>query len=98
MHGLIGKIPLSFEWMIPGSAQPVYDNSFHHTKLGEKEWEAIGEELHKRKARMSLAYVPAWVDDGDSSRGELEIDGQTASRALGNIYPSPLVKYTRKLG
>src|SRR5688572_8585403 len=44
---------------------------------------------------MSLAYVPAWVDDGDSSRGELEIDGQIASRALGNIYPSPSVKYKK---
>ena len=58
----------------------------------------IGEELYKRKARMSLAYVPAWVDDGDSSRGELEVDGQTVSRSPGNIYPSPLVKYIKTDG
>lgn len=79
----------------PGSAQPVYDNSFQHTKLGEKEWEAIGEELYKRKGRMSLAYVSAWVDDGNSSRGQLEIDKEPVSRALGNVYPSPLVKYIK---
>ena len=79
----------------PGSAQAVHDDSFHNTKLGEKEWAIIGEELYKRKARISLAYVSAWVDDGDSSRGLLEIDGQPVSRIAGNIYPSPLVKYTK---
>ena len=79
----------------PGSAQAAYDDSFHNTKLGEKEWEAIGEELYKREARMSLAYVPAWVDDGDDLRGQLEIDGQSVSRVPGNIHPSPLVKYVK---
>ncbi len=79
----------------PGSAQAAHDDSFHNTKLGEKEWEAIGEELYKREARMSLAYVPAWVDDGDKLRGQLEIDGQSVSRVSGNIYPSPLVKYMK---
>lgn len=79
----------------PGSAQTVHDNSFHTTKLGEKEWSIIGEELYKRKARMSLAYVSAWVDDGDDSRGQLEIDGQNVSRVPGKVYPSPLVKYIK---
>ncbi|HKO81229.1 MAG TPA: hypothetical protein VJU78_12575 [Chitinophagaceae bacterium] len=82
----------------PGSAQAVHDNSFHTTKLGEGEWSIIGEELYKRNARMSLAYVPAWVDDGDSSRGELEVAGQMVSRLPGNIYPSPLVKYNKAAG
>ena len=81
----------------PGSAQAVHDNSFHSTKLGEKEWETIGEELDKRKARMSLAYVPAWVDDGDGSRGQLEIESQHVSRVLGHVYLSPLVKYIKNV-
>jgi hypothetical protein len=68
----------------PGSPQAVYDASFHTTKLGKEEWDMIGEELHKRNARMSLAYVPAWVDDGDGSRGELEVAGQMVSRSPGN--------------
>ncbi len=82
----------------PGSGQAVHDNSFCTTKLAEEEWSMIGQELSKRKARMSLAYVPAWVDDGNSSRGELEVAGQTVSRSPGNIYPSPLVKYSKAIG
>lgn len=44
---------------------------------------------------MSLAYVSAWVDDGDGSRGRLEIEGQNVSRVPGKVYPSPLVKYIK---
>ena len=94
-----------FEWentMIlrmddPGSSQPVHDNSFHTTKLSEKEWDLIGEALLQKDARMSLAYVPAWTDDGDSTRGQLEIDGHRVSRTAGYIYPSPLVRYHKNL-
>lgn len=94
-----------FEWkntMIlrmddPGSSQAVHDNSFQTTKLGEKEWDLIGKALVERNARMSLAYVPAWVDDGDSTRGQLEIDGWPVDRVAGNIYPSPSVKYHKNL-
>ncbi|WP_276502529.1 hypothetical protein [Terrimonas pollutisoli] len=94
-----------FEWkntMIlrmddPGSSQPVHDNSFQTAKLGEEEWDLIGQTLLERNARMSLAYVPAWVDDGDSTRGRLEIDGLPTVRTAGNIYPSPSVKYYKNL-
>ena len=94
-----------FEWkntMIlrmddPGSSQPVHDNSFQTTKLGEVEWELIGEALFQKDARMSLAYVPAWTDDGDNSRGQLEIDGHPVLRTAGDIYPSPSVKYHKNL-
>ena len=94
-----------FEWentMIlrmddPGSSQPVHDNSFLTTKLGEKEWDLIGKALVQKDARMSLAYVPAWTDDGDNSRGQLEIDGHPVSRTAGYIYPSPVVRYHKNL-
>ena len=94
-----------FEWkntMIlrmddPGSSQPVHDNSFQTAKLSEKEWDLIGEALLERKARMSLAYVPAWVDDGDRARGRLEIEGLPPVRTAGAIYPSPSVKYYKNL-
>lgn len=94
-----------FEWkdtMIlrmddPGSSQAVHDNSFKTTKLSEKDWNYIGEELSKRQARVSLAYVPAWVDDGDCNRGVLEINGRPVARIPGNIYPSPSVKYYKNL-
>jgi len=95
-----------FEWkntMIlrmddPGSSQPVHDNSFQTTKLGELEWDLIGEALFQKDARMSLAYVPAWTDDGNSSRGQLEIDEQPVERVAGNIYPSPSVLYRKYIG
>ena len=94
-----------FEWentMIlrmddPGSSQSVHDNSFHTTKLGEEEWDLIGKALTEKDARMSLAYVPAWTDDGDNSRGRLEIGGHPVSRTAGYIYPSPLVTYRKNL-
>ena len=38
------------------------------------------------------------MDDGNGSRGELEVAGQTVSRSPGNIYPSPLVKYSKANG
>jgi hypothetical protein len=81
----------------PGSSQPVHDNSVQTTKLREKEWDLIGEALLQKDARMSLAYVPAWTDDGDYSRGLLEIDGHPVSRTAGSIYRSPSVKYHKNL-
>jgi len=94
-----------FEWkntMIlrmddPGSSQPIHDDSFQTAKLNEEEWTLIGEALLQKGARLSLAYVPAWADDGDNSRGQLEIDGHAVSRTAGDIYPSPSVKYHKNL-
>ncbi len=80
----------------PGSLQVVYDEQYQNSKLSERDWLSIGEELHKRNARMSLGYVCGWVDDGDSNRGELTIQGEQVLRIPGKVYSSPHVKYKSK--
>ena len=77
----------------PGSLEPVYNGLYQNTKLNEQEWEIIGRELKKKNARISLGYVPGWVDDGNAERGRLEVDGRLCSRIKGKIYLSHLVKY-----
>jgi hypothetical protein len=77
----------------PGSCEAVYHLNYRYEKLNEQEWKFIGEELRKRDGRISLGYVPAWVDDGDDTSGALSVEGSSVPRLKGNIHPSPLVKY-----
>ncbi|MDB5121547.1 MAG: hypothetical protein JWN56_2765 [Sphingobacteriales bacterium] len=77
----------------PGSSETVHHSRYQNTKLTELEWAVIGEELQKRNARMTLGYVPGWVDDGDDTLGNISINGKKPARRKGKIYPSPLVKY-----
>ena len=80
----------------PGSLEVVYNEAYQNTKLAEEDWCIIGEELKKRKARMSLGYVSGWVDDGNTERGELRVAGETPARIRGAVYPSPKVRYEKK--
>ena len=82
----------------PGGAQNVYLQQWCYPKLGETEWSAIGADLKRRNARMSLGYVAGWVDDGDPERGALQVKGQTPKRIPGQTYPSPLVQYEDRQG
>jgi hypothetical protein len=82
----------------PGGAQNVYSKSWSYPKLGEDDWASLGTELHQRNARLSIGYVAGWVDDGDATRGHLEVDGRKPPRVPGQVYPSPLVKYSDRAG
>ncbi len=77
----------------PGGAQNVYSREWSYRKLNEASWRAIGAEMERRRASLAIGYVGGWVDDGDSTRGTLTIDGREAIREPGKVYPSPLVKY-----
>src|SRR5439155_4697413 len=79
-------------------AQNVHLRSWSHAKLGEREWAAIGARLREQRARLSVAYVAGWVDDGDPARGVLEVAGQRPERVPGRVYPSPLVTYRDRAG
>jgi hypothetical protein len=76
----------------PGGAQNVFNRTWCYPKLGEAEWEAIGTDLARRDARISLAYVSGWTD-GDARRGRLFVQGQEVERVPGRTYPSPHVVY-----
>jgi len=82
----------------PGASASVHLRSWSYAKLGEPEWEAVGAALRVRGARLSVAYTPAWVDDGDARRGTLEVAGAPVARAAGAVHPSPLVTYVDRAG
>jgi hypothetical protein len=67
----------------PGSAETVHHQTYSHTKLESTEWNQIGSELEKRKARLSVGYVAGWVDDGDPNLGNLKGNKQPISRIPG---------------
>jgi hypothetical protein len=78
----------------PGSAESAYRAGWRYPKLGREAWSRIGDELRRRDARLSAAYVPAFVDDGDPARGRLEVAGRPAKRRAGAVHPSRAVRYT----
>src|SRR5262249_24274011 len=57
----------------PGGAQNIYSRSWCYPKLTVDTWAELGRDLAARQARLSIGYVSAWVDDGDSARGELTL-------------------------
>ena len=77
----------------PGGAQNVYSKHWSYPKLTASQYRAIGEILARRDARISLAYSPGFVDDGDHTRGRLLVDGTEPEREPGRVHPSPLVRY-----
>lgn len=82
----------------PGGAQNVYKRDWCYPKLDEAAWAAISADLSQRNARMSIGYVSGWVDDGDTQRGDLRVDGRISHRTRGAIYPAPTVEYRDKAG
>lgn len=82
----------------PGGAQNVHSRTWSYPKLGEAEWAAIGTDLGRRNARLSIGYVAGWVDDGDTARGALTVSGQRPARGPGRVHPSPLVSYQDRAG
>jgi len=82
----------------PGSASTAHLDSWAHRSLSASEWRAIAAELSRRQARMTVGYVPGWVDDGDPERGELFVGGEPVERVPARIHPSPLVAYRRLPG
>jgi hypothetical protein len=77
----------------PGSPESAYREGWRYPKLGREAWRRIGTELRARDARLSVAYVPAFVDDGDEVRGSLEVAGAPVARQAGAIHSSRAVRY-----
>jgi hypothetical protein len=77
----------------PGAAQNAYLQCWSYPELDESNWASIQGELRQREARLSIAYTPGWVDDGDPARGSLTVANHRPERGPGRIHPSPLVQY-----
>lgn len=82
----------------PGGAQNVWDSGWNYPKLDARQWAGIGTTLRRYKARLSVFYVPGWVDDGDPARGTLMVGGRAVPRRPGAVHPSPLITYTDSAG
>ncbi len=82
----------------PGGAQNVFLREWTYPKLDISDWLALGAELGRQQARLSAGYVSGWVDDGDSRRGTLSVEGKEVARVPGTVYPSPWVEYRDLLG
>lgn len=77
----------------PGGAQNVYSQQWSYSKLTGAQYRAAGEILARRDARISLAYSPGFVDDGDPERGRLLVEDVEPKREPGRVHPSALVRY-----
>jgi hypothetical protein len=82
----------------PGGAQNVHLDPWSYTELDPATWRGVAALLRQHAARLSVAAVPAWVDDGDATRGELLVAGSAAERAPGRIHPSWVVRYRDRGG
>lgn len=82
----------------PGGAQNVHSLSWSHRKLDRSAWRELSTDLTSRGARLSIGYVPGWVDDGNAIRGKLRVDTQSVPRRAGEVYPSALVEYLELAG
>lgn len=82
----------------PGSAEAALHRSWAHPRLQSNAWSLLGDELARRDARMSIGYVAGWVDDGDETRGHLEVDGRRLQRTPGRVHPSTRIRYSDLAG
>jgi hypothetical protein len=82
----------------PGGAQNVHASEWRYPKLDERDWAAVAAELRRHDARLSIAYTPGWLDDGDEQRGRLIVDGRPALREAGAVWDSPRVVYEAAAG
>jgi hypothetical protein len=78
----------------PGSASNMYLEGFIYPEMTVKQWQMVEMTLAKHNAQMTIAYIPAWLDDGDPERGELWINGIPIKKRIpGTIYLSSRVRY-----
>jgi hypothetical protein len=81
----------------PGSVVNAYLESWTFPTLKNSIWSGVDQILSDMNAKMSIGYVPAWVDDGEKTRGTLWVEGQEVkNRTLGQVYPSWEVVYETK--
>ena len=53
----------------------------------------MGMRLRERQARLTVGYIPGWVDDGNTASGRVSVNKRRVRRVPGRVHPSPLVQY-----
>jgi hypothetical protein len=83
----------------PGSCERVHLKRFSPGVVSKGVWLEILEILKAERAHLNIAHVPQWVDDGNSSKGELRYQGKTVkNRIAGKHYHSWEVIYSKSGG
>lgn len=80
----------------PGNGERVYLSSYDAEVLTRQEWQQLLEYLQSIKARLSVMYVPAFLDDANTDNGRLYVDQQEVhERKAGTLYPSHRVRFEK---
>ena len=77
-----------------GSSERTHLEGFNPGILSKDQWRELTGSIRDHNAHLNVAYVPGWVDDGDTGRGRLEYQGEPiANRRPGALYNSWEVEY-----
>ncbi len=80
----------------PGSCERVYLKGYNDGVMTREAWGALFKILKRHDAHLSIAYVPQWVDDGDTDKGILIHKGKVVeSRTAGMHYNSWELTYSK---
>ena len=83
----------------PGTCERVYLKGWDTEILDKKDWQGIINLIKKYDSRLSVMYIPLWVDDGNLDNGRLYVKGkEITNRKGGEIYQSRDVKFVRNIG
>jgi len=82
----------------PGGSQNVHLEPFAYRELGPESWRELASVLREREARLGVAAVPGWIDDGEAERGDLLVRGERVERDAGRVHPSWAVTYRDQEG
>ena len=84
----------------PGTCERVYLKGWDTEILNKKDWQGIINLIKKKNdARLSVMYIPLWVDDGNLEHRRLYIRGEEIKdRKGGTFYPSKDVRFIRNIG
>jgi hypothetical protein len=83
----------------PGSCERVYLKGYDTLILAKEDWHDILGLLKKNHAKLSIMYVPLWLDDANFENGNLFIEGrQIKDRKAGIRYYSKDVTFVKRHG
>ena len=83
----------------PGTCERVYLKGYDTKLMGRDTWRTIIELLKKHRARLSVMYIPLWVDDANNENGKLFVKGvEVKERQKGRMYSSKEIVFIKNHG
>ena len=80
----------------PGSCERVHLEGYNPAVVSSEEWENLYRLIKAKQAHLNVAYVPQWVDDGNTRKGTLTYkDRRVEERKGGRLYNSWQVAYSK---